>query len=204
MVDLKAEDLVQLANESVDMAQGLGDDVIVVGLSVGGTIASWVGQYRPDVDTSIAVSPFFGPYVVPAWAMHAANNLMLMMPNMMMWWNPLETVRPPEMSYAYARYATHALAQAMRLGRAVETSARTDPPAAKHVGMLLNEADVAVSREFAQRIITSWEAKGANVTVKVLPFSRRLPHDLLDAREPFGDVELVYATLVDMINAAHE
>ena len=171
LANMTAEDLVDLGNEAVDIAQGLGDEVIVTGLSAGGTIAAWVAQYRADVDKSIAVSPFFGPYVVPTWATHAATNLLLTLPNMMVWWNPLETERPPEMAYAYARYATHALGEVMRLGRIVDASARTTPPAAQGLGMLLNEADVAVSNALAEQVIDSWRSHDREVTVEVLPFA---------------------------------
>ncbi|WP_160300153.1 alpha/beta hydrolase [Devosia limi] len=199
--DMRAEELVEYAGRSVDLAQGLGDEVVVVGLSAGGTIASWLAQYRSDVDISISVSPFFGPYLVPAWAAHAATNLLLLMPNSWVWWNPLETVRPPEVNYAYARWSSHALGQVMRLGAIVASSARAEPPLAANIDMLLNEADVAVSMDLAERIITSWRRHGRSVSVEVLPFSRRLPHDLIDPREPMGDVELVYPILFDMIDA---
>lgn len=200
--DMRAEELIEYAGKSVDLAQGLGDEVVVVGLSAGGTIASWLAQYRSDVDVSISVSPFFGPYLVPAWAAHAATNLLLMMPNTWMWWNPLETVRPPEVDYAYARFSSHALGEVMRLGAIIASSAKAEPPKAANIDMLLNEADVAVSMELAERIIASWRRHGTEVTVEVLPFSRRLPHDLIDPREPMGDVELVYPILFDMIDAA--
>jgi alpha-beta hydrolase superfamily lysophospholipase len=198
MADLTAEHMVDLANESVDMAQGLGDEVIVIGLSAGGTIVSWVAQNRGDVNNAIAVSPFFGPHVVPPWASTAANNLMLMLPSIMMWWNPLETVRPEDMNYAYARYSTRSLAETMRLGRVVQSAANTTPPAAKRIGMVLNDADVAISQALADGVISAWRSHGAEVIVNVLPLSRRLPHDLLDAREPVGDIELVYSILIEM------
>lgn len=204
LADLTAEELVDFANQTVDIAQGLGDEVVVLGLSAGGTISSWVSQYRSDVDHSISISPFFGPYVVPSWANHAATNLLLLMPNMMVWWNPLETERPEEMNYAYARYASHALAQVMRLGRIVDSSARTTMPAAAHNGMLLNEADVAVSFDLAEQVVAFWRREGATVDLEVLPFSSRLPHDLIDPRQPGGDVDMVYDLLLDMINGETE
>lgn len=200
LADLTAESLVDLANESVDMAQGLGDEVVVTGLSAGGTIASWISQYRADVDNAISISPFFGPHVVPTWAQHAATNLLLLLPNQMVWWNPLETERPPELSYSYARYASHALGEVMRLGRIVNTSAQTTPPAAQNLAMLLNEADVAVSNAVAEQIIAAWQRNGADVAVEWLPFSRRLPHDLIDPRMAGGDVDMVYALLLEMMN----
>jgi len=201
LADLTAEELVDFANQTVDIAQGLGDEVVVLGLSAGGTISSWVSQYRSDVDQSISISPFFGPHVVPTWATHAATNLLLMLPNMMVWWNPLETERPEAMNYAYARYASHALGEVMRLGRIVDSSARRTAPAAANNGMLLNEADVAVSFALAERVIESWRNNGAEVALEVLPFSRRLPHDLIDPRQSGGDVEMVYDLLLAMINA---
>lgn len=204
LADLTAEELVDFANETVDIAQGLGDEVVVLGLSAGGTISSWVSQYRSDVNQSISISPFFGPHVVPTWATHAATNLLLMLPNMMVWWNPLETERPEIMNYAYARYASHALGEVMRMGRIVDSSARTTAPAAADNGMLLNEADVAVSFALAERVVNSWQRNGAEVQVEVLPFSRRLPHDLIDPRQPGGDVEMIYDMLLAMMNGATE
>jgi alpha-beta hydrolase superfamily lysophospholipase len=204
LADLTAEGLVDLANESVDIAQGLGNEVVVLGLSAGGTISSWVSQYRSDVDQSISISPFFGPHVVPTWATHAATNLLLTLPNMMVWWNPLETERPEEMNYAYARYASHALGEVMRMGRIVDSSARTTAPAAASNGMLLNEADVAVSFALAQQVVDAWRSNGADVRLEVLPFARRLPHDLIDPRQSGGDVDMVYDLLLEMMNGASE
>ena len=204
LAQLRAEDLVQLANESADMAQGLGEEVVVIGLSAGGTVASWTAQYRADVDISISVSPFFGPHIVPAWANRAATNLLLMLPNAMVWWNPLETVRPPELSYAYARYATHGLAETMRLGAIVDSSAHTTPPAAPNIAMLLNDADVAVNQALAERVIAAWRSSGRDVNVQVLPFWRRLPHDLINPREPAGDTELIYPMLLEIMNGPGE
>lgn len=200
LAEMRAEDLVQLANESADLAQGLGDEVVVIGLSAGGTIASWTAQYRRDVDISISVAPFFGPHIVPSWANHAATNLLLMLPNAMVWWNPLETVRPPELDYAYARYATHGLAQTMRLGAIVDSSARATPPASPNIAMLLNDADVAVNQALADRVIASWRSHGQDVNVEVLPFWHRLPHDLINPREPAGNIDLIYPILLDMMN----
>ncbi|HEY4201902.1 MAG TPA: alpha/beta fold hydrolase [Devosiaceae bacterium] len=198
--DLTAEHLIDLGNSSIDMAQGLGDEVVVIGLSAGGTIASWAAQYRGDVDNAIAVSPFFGPYVAPPWANHAVTNLTLMLPNFVLWWNPLENVAPQPVDYAFALPATHALAEIMLLGSLVDASARTTPPAAKNIGVLLNAADISVSNALTEQVITSWQGHGTAVTVKTLSFSSHLPHDLINPRERGGDIDLVYSTLLEMMN----
>ncbi len=199
MTELTSQHLIGLANESVDMAQGLGDEVVVVGLSAGGTMAAWAAQYRADVDHAIAVSPFFGPYVVPPWAMHAATNLTLSLPNLVFAWNPLQNVAEAG-DFPVALPATHALAEIMLVGSLVQESARIAPPAAARVSFLLNEADVAVSNELTEAIIADWRSHGADVTVETLPFSRLLPHDVINHRERGADVELVHSTIVEMMN----
>ena len=201
LADVSAEDLMDNTNESIDLARGLGDEVVVVGLSAGGTMSAWAAQYRMDVDNSISVAPFLGPHVVPAWANHAATNLLLMLPNMMVWWNPAETVSAPEMDYAYPRFASHALAQVMRLGGIVESGARREPPMAGNMSMLLNDADLAVSNVLAEQLVASWRDHGQDVKVQIVPGSRRLPHDLIDPRQDGADVGFVYPLLIDMMNA---
>src|SRR2546423_5601848 len=57
MGKLTAQELRDLGDASVDVAEGLGDTVIVSGLSAGGTIAAWVGQNRGDVHRVGLVAP---------------------------------------------------------------------------------------------------------------------------------------------------
>jgi len=201
LMDLRAEDLVDLGEQSIDLAQGLGDKVSVVGLSAGGTIAMWAAQFRADVDDAVAVSPFLGPYVVPPWATNAANRVALMLPDLLLWWNPTETVGDSADTYAFPRPSVHTLAQVMRLGRVIEEAARDTPPAVGTIGVLLNSADVAVSNALTQQVVTSWRSHGQEVTVRVLEFSRLLPHDLINPGEPQGDPDFVYAAILEMLGS---
>ena len=200
LMDLTARDLVDLAEQSVDMAHGLGDRVSVVGLSAGGTIATWIAQYRPDVADAVAVSPFLGPYVLPPWATNAANKLALMLPDLLLWWNPTETAGSGAETYAFPTPSVRTLAQVMKLGRVVEAGARHHPPAVRQIGVLLNSADVAVSNALTQQLIASWRGHGQEVSVTVLSFSRLLPHDLINPGEPQADTALVYAAILDLLN----
>lgn len=199
LADLTAEHLVDLANSSTDLAQGLGDEVIVVGLSAGGTIATWIAQNRSDVDHAIPVSPFLGPFVVPPWATRAATNLVLGLPDMMFWVNPLAPVTAPESGYAFPRPSTHTLAQVMRLGQAVLMDAARSPPAVGNISLLLNEADVAVNNRVTEQLVDLWRAHDRPVAVRALEFSNHLPHDLINPHEIFGDTDLVYSLLAGMI-----
>lgn len=199
LADLTAEQLVATTNESIDLAQGLGDEVVVAGLSAGGTMVAWSGQYRADAGNTVSIAPFFSPHVVPPWAAHAAASLMLAAPNIMVWWNPLEPFPSEEMDYAYPRYATHAVAQIMRLGQAIDDSARREAAKAQNLGLLVNDADTAVSNAFIRRVADAWRAEGRQVDVENLPEARQLPHDLIDPRQADQDIAFVYPIVLQMI-----
>lgn len=199
LADLTAEHLVDLTNSAADLAQGLGDEVIVVGLSAGGTMATWAAQNRADVDHAIPVSPFLGPYIVPPWATGAATNLSLALPNTIFWVNPLAPVTAPETDYVFPRPSTHTLAQVMRLGQAVLLEAAQSPPAVSNISLLLNEADVAVNNALTHQLVDLWRANNHLVSVRSLEFSNHLPHDLINPHEIFGDTDLIYSLLAGMI-----
>lgn len=199
LVDLDAETMVASTDQAIDLVHGLGDEVTVIGMSAGGAMTAWAAQYRADVAHTVAVSPFLGPHFVPPWANRAAANLLLMMPNTMLLWNPLEPEGSPGMEHSYPRIPTHALAQFMRLGEVIGDGARADPPRAAGLGMLLNDADFAVNNELARQLIAAWRSRGSTVDVEVLPRSDRLPHDLIDPRMPGARTELVYPLLLEML-----
>ena len=56
---LTMKDLRDSSATMVDIAHGLGERVTYTGLSVGGTMAAWVAQYRADVDRAILIAPAF-------------------------------------------------------------------------------------------------------------------------------------------------
>lgn len=200
LAKLTAEELIAVGNEATDIAQGLGDEVVITGLSAGGIIAGWVGQHRADADQSIAIAPFLSPNLVPGWANHAATALLLNAPNAMVWWDPTTRDNPPGMTYAYPRYATHGLAQALRLSIALMDTAAAKLPLSPRLGMLINDADDAVSNLKIEDLVLHWQDQGAQVNVVRLPLALGLGHDLIDPHQPTGDPDFVYQVLVEMMN----
>lgn len=200
LANLTAEQMIAVGNEATDIAQGLGDEVVMSGLSAGGIIAGWVGQHRADADQAITIAPFLSPNLVPGWANHAATALLLNAPNAMVWWDPTTRDNPPGMTYAYPRYATHGLAQALRLSIALMDTAAAKAPLSPGLGMLINEADDAVSNPKAEELVMHWQKQGAEVNVVRLPLALELGHDLVDPHQPTGNPELVYQVMVDMMN----
>src|SRR3954470_21036994 len=45
--NLRSDELRALGDQVVDIATGFGGEVVVVGISAGGIVAAWAGQFRP-------------------------------------------------------------------------------------------------------------------------------------------------------------
>lgn len=194
-----AEELIAHTNAALDLAQGLGDNVTVMGLSAGGTLSAWAAQFREDVDQSVLISPFFGPYVVPTWALEASTNATRALPNIIFSWNPLENATPEKAEIAHALPTTHALTEIMLVGWQVHAAAQDTPPAVQNISILLNDADVAVNNRQTLEIAAYWKEHGVVPTITTLPFSARLPHDLINTRERGANVDLVYPALLELL-----
>ena len=200
MANLNAQGLIEMAEESIEIASGLGEEVFVIGLSAGGTIASWVAQNRNDVARVVTVSPFFGPFKLPRQAIEGASRMLLKIPNVVIRWNPLSNIASQHVDYPFSLPATHALAEIMLLGQRVQKDAATRPPSTQSIRVLLNEADRSVSNAVTMGIVNCWRTHGPDVSVETLPFQHRLPHDLINPFEKGNDFERVYMSLVRLLS----
>jgi alpha-beta hydrolase superfamily lysophospholipase len=194
MGKLTAQELRDLGDGSVDLAQGLGDTVIVSGLSAGGTIAAWVGQYRGDVHRVVLVAPALEVTHVPSLLNGAVLRIALRVPNMSRA-SPRDSTEPDR----EPGWATHAVAQTLKLGVAVRRSAAVQAPAVKEVTVLLNAHDHTIANGAAIDLARHWEARGAITRIYQLPDSLQLPHDVIDPRHPGSNVNAVYPVLDSLI-----
>jgi alpha-beta hydrolase superfamily lysophospholipase len=191
---LTAEELRDLGDRSVDVADALGDTVIVSGLSAGGTIAAWVGQYRADVHRVVLVAPALEVTHVPSLLNGAVLRLALLVPNLHRA-SPRDSMEPDRAP----GWATRAVAQTLKLGVAVRRSAAEQPAAVKEVVFLLNAHDHTIANGAAIDLARSWQRHGALTQIYQLPDSLHLPHDVIDPRHPGSDVGAVYPVLEALI-----
>jgi carboxylesterase len=193
---LTTEELIRFANDVTNLAQGLGQKVVVAGLSLGGLLAMWLAQHRADVARAVAVSPVFGLRHLPTGLVRwAASSL----PDRYLWWDPRAKADLPP-PYGYPRFSTRAYAGLLGVSRLVEEAARTRRPKAGSMAVLLNANEPAVDNRHTLRVVELWRARGAKVEVRELPRSLGLPHDLIDPGNPGGNVELVYPIVLDLLN----
>jgi alpha-beta hydrolase superfamily lysophospholipase len=111
---------------AVDVGRGLAEHLTIAGLSVGGVLAAWCAQTRSDVDLAVPIAPAFAPYSVPLRLVPILARLTQMVPNLMLWWDPIrrQKVGPP---CSYPRFSTRAMAESFLVGLDVYRAAR-DPP----------------------------------------------------------------------------
>ena len=197
---LEAQEMATFAEEQLDIAHGLGDTVIVSGLSLGGVMAAWLGQERPDVDRAAPIAPLLGPSMAPASLAHPITRVGLVWPNRFLWWDEerKESLEGP--SRVYPRFSTRAMAEIMRLGAAVEDRARRRAPAARELMLVTVGADPAVSNPEIARLAEMWRSHAPDrVETYEFPESLKLGHDLIDPEQPYQRVGVVYPVLIDKL-----
>lgn len=204
LADLTTAELMAYGDEAVDIAAGLGDSVTVVGLSGGGTVAAYLGQYRDDVELAVVMAPFIGLLQVPADLTTALVNLADLLP-------PLAWGIPESMasgSGQYAPYAgldqnTRSAAAYMRLGELVLTDAADQPHRAGRTVVVTNEADDTVNNDLAERLLARWsELASGTATEYRFEASLGLPHDLIGPDRVDQRTDIVYPVLLDLIGPA--
>ncbi len=195
---LRAVDLAVYGDRVVDIAQGLGNAVAVAGISMGGAVSAWVGQYRRDVALAVPISPFLGAYVVPAPLTGLAAGIARRLPNQFQWWDPIRQA-DDGFEYGYPRYATHALCEILHLGQTVQRSAEIRPPAARALLAVTNANDRAVNNTVTRTLVQAWQRQGS--PVRTFEFEARLEllHDLIDPNQRGQRVNIVYPKLLELM-----
>ncbi|MCP3683333.1 MAG: hypothetical protein GY861_11650, partial [bacterium] len=129
---LTIKDLIKVCDTSIDVAHGLGENVTVLGLSMGGVMASWNAQFRDDVDNAFILVPSFGWYFLPG-IVRMLINLSFLLPNSFLWWDPIKKDNRDCPYSMYHYFSTHGMGHIWRMGLSVLRDSRKQPPLAKRI-----------------------------------------------------------------------
>ena len=190
LAHLTASELCRAADQAVDVAAGLGDSVVVLGLSVGGTLAVWAAEHRAEVRRAVVVSPPFEVARVPSVLERPLVNLGAHVPNISRRSAP-DSERPDR----DPGFATHGLAQVLRLGMAVRRDAERLLPARAEVLFLVNANDRTVKTAPVLDLARVWNRRGVAVSVYEIPVSLGLPHNVVDPMQQPGNAAVIFPTL---------
>ena len=206
LAHLTRDELTRQAERIVDAAAALGDEIVLVGHSLGGALTLHLAHRDARIARAVAVAPFIGIKRVPHDWHVLVRRAVERAPNLFLYWNPVDRGRslPP---HGYPRYTTRALAAGLALADALRDDARRGAPRAASVEIVRNAAETSVSNAAIDDLVARWRAAGgANVRVHALvglgashdvvepehrgaPALRFLPalHALLDAPPPHRD-----------------
>ncbi len=171
---LTPSELCKLADESIDIAAGLGDSVIVMGLSLGATMGVWTAEHRPEVRRAIVIAPAFEPGRVPSMLERPLVNLGAHLPNLSHRTAP-DSTRPDR----DPGFATHGLAAVLRLGMAVRQDAERLRPTGE-ILFVVNDHDRTVKEGPVIDLGRAWRRAAVPVSIYALPDSLGLPHNVID------------------------
>ncbi len=191
--NLTPELLANYMDDVTDVAVGLGDEVRVIGISVGGTEATWAAQNRPDVAMVMAVSPMLGMGLLPHWANMFAMNLFNRFPNIS-FPDPTE----PERDHVYRGQSSRGVAVSVRFGQSVIKQSEAAPPAVKNIILITNANDTTVSNEESHHLADIWEQHGALVIRYEFPKELGLPHNSIDQTST-DDTDIVYEKMLELL-----
>ena len=191
---LTAKELARYGDRAVDIAQGLGDEVSVMGLSTGGVVSAWAAQERDDVERAIVIAPAFAIKGIPYALTWSLTNLFDRVPN-------ISLDDPGAVSHTYAGWSTRALSETFTLGKRVKKNASAERPDAPSVVFVLNPNDDDISNDVARGVAKTWKQNGGNVLVDELPPRPVLEHDIIDPSQPWARPGFVYPRLIRLANA---
>lgn len=193
--DLKARELASYADTVVDIAEGLGEEIVMMGISAGGVVTAWAAHHRASIDQAIIISPAFGFKAIPVPLTALAMNVYSLLPDTMTWWDPeLENAVTP--SYSYPRYSRHALTEILRLGFDVKRLSNEQPPAARHLTVVFNESDTKISNPMTWKIVNQWKQHNAPLDTLHFQAGLNLPHDIVNPDIPGEHTRAVYPRLI--------
>ncbi len=198
---LTAEELAAFGTQIADISQGLGERVIVVGLSGGGAVATWLAQERADIDLAVPIAPFLGIGFIPRPLTRPLTNLILLIPDFHQWWDPVHQLSNPlSAPYSYRGYYLHSLLENLRLGFVAEEDAKQVKPAVGGILVITNANDESVNNEVVAEFEQLWLEHGEQF-LQTFQFEKALgiPHDMITVNRPDGHVDLVYPKLLELI-----
>lgn len=197
---MSADDLYTAAAEYVEVASELGEHVSVAGFSLGGLLAAWIGQHHA-VERCVPIAPFFGISCIPNKLMGPVAERLLRVPNRFHWWNPILREHHTATT-GYPRYATHAIAHSYHIAQALLDEARVNHPAARHVTIVTNAAEVAVNNFAIRRLYAQWHRhRPDDVDLEVLT-GLPLSHDIVSPLRPWRLADRVHPALLNAIDPA--
>ncbi len=189
---LKPEDIREYADTTIDIAAALGENMTVIGLSAGATVAAWMAQNREEVDRAVLLSPFMGIKQTPMFLDPILMRAFLRLPNL-----AVGGASEEDRAWVYKGESSKGIATFMLIGQATLKQAAQAPPQADAIYIITTASDLGADNRWAVKLADVWKAQGGDVDAYEFPKSEHVPHASID---PFTD-EAIRQKVYDKIFA---
>jgi len=190
------EELRQFADETIDMAAGLGDEITVVGLSAGGTVTGWVTQHRSEVKKTVLIAPLYGLHGIPQFGNTFIGNLFARFPDI-----DFSLSSEPPRESVYLGWSTRGIAEYQVFSRAARPHDDNPGPQVKNIVLVTNGNDHTINADIAGAVVDQWEGAGAKVTRYQFDASLGLPHDVVDITSVGDKSQWIDPILIGLIES---
>jgi carboxylesterase len=183
--NLTPEAFEAFCNQVVDAASGLGERLVVTGLSLGGLLASYMGKMRDEVAEARLVAPFIQPKAVPEWVDAPFDAAMRALPDVYSWWNPKLQAKEVAGTWATPKFSMKAIGAQIAFRRQIERTDSSRTTKLERVLLVVNDADIAVRNDVARRFVDA-QLEPLSLSTEVVELNKSLgfSHDVF---EPNGD-----------------
>ena len=114
----------------------------------------------------------------------------------------LEDPLEPRRDWVYRGQTTRALAETLRLGRALLRQAATTAPLARRLILLTTARETQVANGATYRLAALWRAQGANVIADEFAPELEIPHNAIDPAADPAKKAIVYARMLELLGEA--
>jgi carboxylesterase len=200
---LLVEEVAVFANECVDIAAGLPGPLGVIGFSVGGGLAAWMGASRPEVDRVVAISPLVAPRGIPVWLVRLAVMFRGIAPRIWIWWDPRKKAEWSSSPHVYPGFPMTGLIPFLHIGLSLHDERVMTLHRLTRAVLITNPNDLAVRNGPAETMMARTFAGYADaVTEFALERSLGWWHDFIDqygagSGDPEHIAQLLLAALGD-------
>ena len=169
----------------IQTAKEMGDEIVIVGLSAGGTLALWMGMTSPMISRAVILAPFLAPKNFSPVLVAPLGKLLARAPNRFIWWNPELRENMPGPQHAYPGFPTKLVGHILVISHEMFRLAGKQAPKCRKWTIITSERDAAVNttriREFANMLRGH---AGNEVREIWFPAEADVPHDFIDPQQP--------------------
>jgi len=191
---LKVQDLRVYADQVVDIANGLGDEVVVIGISGGGTLASWMAQNRSEIDQAILLVPFYGVGGVPSFLTPILKNAFTHLPNFDLT-GPGEILR----NWAYQGQSTRGVAAFLALTQEVLSQTKSGKVPTIPMVVLTSAIDHTANNQSTAEFVDLLKKAGGNVDTFEFDKSLEVPHNSVGPVVDPAKRQIVYDKILEFL-----